>query len=42
MQDGSTEAANWLEGGAHATDDISQLLATVDGGTTIKTQVSEG
>ncbi|CAJ1365905.1 unnamed protein product [Effrenium voratum] len=31
-KDGSTEAANWLEGGAHATDDISQLLATVDGG----------
>lgn len=26
------EATTWLEEGAHATDDISQLLATVDGG----------
>jgi len=26
------EAAAWLEEGAHATDDIGQLLATVDGG----------
>ena len=26
------EAAAWLEEGAHATDDISQLLATADGG----------
>lgn len=35
------EATTWLEEGAHATDDISQLLATVDGGARSKGKEGE-